>query len=289
MAHERLIEDLWVNTRCVMLEPLDEHRKPILSKDGTGYKRASGFITDGIWDNVFGSYKSESRVIHLYTCWHVVVGHDPRDVSTPRDYTQPNFLKVTGVGVESPNSVIGRESFVVSLYDEDGRPSWEQERCENPHSNFNSIEVRLPKNLDAVRLTIEINPTLLHRWAIDPEHSDDRFFELGEDVFVCGYPYGFSALGDNTLMPVFLKRSIASTFSNYLGVSLLDSGCIPIMSGGPVFSRTGENWRLVGMYSGSVYTNPHLKNEAEKKATALGAVMSFATIKQSIGTVWKTM
>lgn len=286
MAHERLVDDNWVGTRCVFLEILDEHKEPIIAKGG-GNACASGFVTNGIWDNVQGSYEPQHDIVHLYTCWHVVAGHDIRDPNTPKNYKQPKFLRVSGIGVDNPNSVSGNESFIVPLYDVNGAPIWEQEPNEKPHTDFNSIGINVPKHLDAVRLSISLDRRLLDRWSIDPMHSDDSFFELGEDLFVCGFPYGFSASGGDTLTPIFLKRSIASRSSSDYQVSLLDAGCMPVMSGGPVFSRSKGNWRLVGMYSGSIFTNPNLSNEVEKKATALGTVMSFAIIKQSIGTLLK--
>jgi len=287
MPHKRLLDDNWVSTRCVLLEQLDENQKPISVKSGEGNICASGFITNGIWDNVAGSYAPQNGIVHLYTCWHAVMGHDIRNPNTPNNHKRPRFLRVNGIGVENPNSVRGRESLIVPLYGEDDAPIWEQEPDETPHTDFNSVGVKVPKHLDAVRLSISLEAPLLERWSIGPERSDDRFFELGEDLFVCGFPYGFSVMGDDALTPVFLKRAIASRLSSEYQVSLLDAACTPVMSGGPVFSRSSGNWRLVGMYSGSIYTNPNLVNEAERKATALGTVMSFVIIKQSIRTVWK--
>jgi len=281
MPFERLIEDHWVSTRCVLIEPLDENKRHIL-KDG-GKSSASGFITHGHWDNVSGNYPPLNGITHLYTCWHVVTGHDPDLLTTPSSYVQPHYLKVSGVQSVAPNEINGTESIIVPLFGEDGLPSWEQQAAEKPHKDFNSLGIHLPEDLDAVRLKIHCSANLVNLWTIDPAHANNNFWELGADVFVCGYPYGFTAMPDQ-IFPVFLKRSVAATFSASFRVGLLDSGCMPVMSGGPVFTRDDTKWRLAGMYSRTVFTNPDLKNEVKKQATALGKVMSLTTIQQSIGT-----
>lgn len=271
-------------TRCVRLEPLDEHREPI--KSGEETVQASGFLTHGIWDNVQGDHAPESGALHLYTCWHVVAGHDPRNTTTPVKYTPRKFLRITGIGVDGPNSVSSSESLTIPLFDKVGQPVWEQEPEESGHLDFNALGLKVPKNIDVVRLNVDLEKRLVERWAIDPSHTSNEFFELGEDVFVCGFPHGFSAVPD-TQVPIFLKRSVASRVSSKYQITLLDTGCLPVMSGGAVFRRIGEKWRLAGMYSGTIFTNCSAKDESERQASALGTVTSFEIIKQSIGTVKK--
>lgn len=95
---------------------------------------------------------------------------------------------------------------------------------------------------------------------------------------MAGFPHGFSALG-STPIPIFLKRSVAASFSeNYL-VSLLDSECAPVMSGGPIFRKIGVKWFLAGMYFGSLLTSPDVPN------IPLGTILNFTMIRQSIASV----
>lgn len=286
MAHERLVSDNWVERRCVLLEPLDEKKQPIL-KDGKQVF-ACGFIIDGAWDNVQGNYRPESGKCFLYTCWHVVAGHDPSDTTTPSKYIQRKYLRIHNLLVNAtitdPIASLGSDDLTVALYDQNGTPAWQQEVKERPHKDFKTLGIRVPDAVDAVRIELPMSRALIELSSIDPTHIMDQFFEIGEDVFVSGFPYGFSATGPKALQPVFLKRSVASRFTKDYQITLLNSACAPVMSGGPVFKRVGNDWQLVGMYCGSVFTAPELKNDAEKKATALGQILSIAVIRQSIGT-----
>lgn len=267
----------------MLLQPLDSDKQPI--RKGGGHAFASGFIIDGAFDNRFGSYQPATGISHLYTCWHVIAGHDPRNSKTPANYTQPKFLEVTGVSAESPNSILeGRDSFVIPLYNDDGRPLWEQESATKESLDFQALGLHIPKNIDAIRLPVALTPEQKRHWVMQPDRIRSWRFELGEDIFVCGFPNGFSVFEQGPI-PVFLKRSVASAFFDPHHITLVDGDCAPVMSGGPVFVREDTRWKVAGMYFGSYFTDKLGNDTQHKKRTALGGVIALNYIQNEIRTV----
>lgn len=282
---DEISADIWVQTRCLRIEVLDRDKKPIPKAEGVSC--ASGFVVDGAWDNAFGRYNPETGLCHLYTCWHVVAGHDPRNENTPAKYTQPFFLKVSGVKSPDANTIAaGQDTLVVPLYNEADKPLWEQEKEHKANSDFKSLNLYLPKSLDAVRIRVDLSENQRRAWAITPRNMEAWRLSLGQDVFVCGFPHGFSALRDIPV-PVFFKRSIAATFFDPYQVSLIDGDCAPVMSGGPVFVRKGAEWKLVAMYFGSYFTNMTRGNGPEIKRSALGGIVPLTMVQQSFGSLQK--
>lgn len=278
---DELAENNRVISRCVLVQPLDRDKQPIRKPQGNVY--GSGFIVKGIWDNVFNAAASKgSGKTHLYGCWHLITGHDPRNNNTPNNWLQPKYIKIIGTQVSDQNSVNDLAEFIIPLYNSEDKPLWEQEKASIPHEDFNNIGILVPKRTDAFRIEIQLPFQYVEKWAVTPDYVSEGFFSLGEEVYVAGFPYGFSALGSSTPIPIFLRRSVAASFSENYTVSLLDSECAPVMSGGPVFRKIGIKWFLAGMYFGSIHANPDGQN------MPLGTILNLTMIRQSIGSVIKT-
>ncbi|RYF39053.1 MAG: hypothetical protein EOO38_23860 [Cytophagaceae bacterium] len=91
-----------------------------------------------------------------------------------------------------------------------------------------------------------------------------------EELFIVGYPYGYSAL-PKTPSAIVLPRRVASdaTFNRDL-FALIDRPCAPGMSGSPVFANRNGKACIVGVYSGLIY--PDFGIDQNAPHTALGTV-----------------
>ena len=261
-------DEFLASYRTLRLTTLDEHKREI--------KHASGFVLE-----VDGT-------LYLHTCWHVVTGLELPDAEVGRNFVQPRFLRVTGVGVDTEAGantgdllvggpatfrIGGYESFELDLFQED-RPVWEQqadEHCAN--EDLNRANIYVPTYLDVVRIPIELSHAIKALWSIRYDQTDigHRAGSL-PDVVVTGYPFGFSPNEDNATS-IFLKRRIASLNSRHPVDTYLDSGCSPAMSGGPVWTM---DYRFLGIYRGIIFPDYEAGLQSSNdRHSALGLISEF--------------
>ena len=136
--------------KAVLLECLDSKGQVI--------SRASGaIVTD--WDGRF-----------LYTCWHVVTGHDLYPLTIKNDGLKRRKLRVhmQEALIEEPGFQVvgGLKQFEVPLYrssDEKAIPAWWQDEKSVPNPHLDDINQRAPYWHDAVKIPLpeEIKPAQL--------------------------------------------------------------------------------------------------------------------------------
>jgi hypothetical protein len=96
--------------------------------------------------------------------------------------------------------------------------------------------------------------------------------EIGAQVFVVGFPYGYSSLGMEQPTPIVLTQHVASTRINgdrEMDI-LLDRPGAAGMSGGPVFVHRQDGAYLVGIYTGIIFPDHVLNRDERERVTALG-------------------
>lgn len=208
-----------------------------LDKDGLLISRATAF---GI---------KESDGYYLYTCWHVITGVDPRQIPPIYSITRKSIrIHAREYTERAPGvaAIGGEQAHDFDLYDPHGAPKWQQEiNHDNEPGN-----IVIPKLYDVVRLRIKSFPGIDHMFYIEEDISMDMA-SIGEDVYIAGFPFGFSESNDGPA-PIFLKRSIASL--SYEGHrTLIDGAGVIGMSGSPVLIRRDSKWSIIGIYGGDVY------------------------------------
>lgn len=146
------------------------------------------------------------------------------------------------------------------FYNEDGTPSWMQDIAAQDDINFLGTSLNAPYLHDCISIDIT---KIIDLQKLNPyvclDHSDiypatAANFSLGQDSYIVGFPYGYSA-NIEIPIPVTLKRAIASKEAEGQPMGfLLDGDCAAGMSGSPVFLQSHDKLRLVGVYIGSRYT-----------------------------------
>lgn len=275
-----------------LLEFLSSHVLRLTTLDATGNVLAygTGFIVfDTLYDRDFWPYAPANGPIEagyfLYTCWHVVTGIDFIDPKLPHSYSQPRTLRIEGRYFEydngQRNSVRGPHVMELPLYGDNGHSRWRQQ---NQHRKNGLIKdctgISIPRQLDVVRIPLKTGE-LVDQWAMPLKVLDDGVTPLiGWDVFIAGYPYGFSAGGDVLIEPIYLKRSIAS--SNSMGPLsiLLDGVGAQAMSGAPVFLLHEQKWVLAGVYRGLV--NPSFLQGKSEDNTKMGIIAGYVSARETL-------
>jgi hypothetical protein len=215
---------------------------------------------------------AENERVFLYTCWHVVTKLDYLDIKVSASTWPPERRSLTiqfqdlydvdgGVMLRSQYA-----SETIPLYDYQLRPLWEQEQRETEQLDLNAVGIHVPRFYDVVRIDVTQQlATREQRHIVMPSTIvSDRSLLEGGALLIFGYPHGFSAAGDNAVMPVCIKRSIASSAVPPIlrGVDyLLDGQGFPGMSGSPVFIGEDQALHLVGIYTGAIYSNLAQKND----------------------------
>lgn len=276
---EDVIQSIQASQRVMRLRLLDD--------DGTHLSTASGFVTNGLTSKQDGKIVQERAF--LWTCWHVVTGFDPRD---PKILVPPNrrWIEVSGQG-QSPSQagvnlygMGGAENYRLPLYNEQNLPLWQQQRGgDSPHPDLNSIGIYVP-HADVVRIPFSLKPEHADLWCFRDDDVGDTAW-LGQDVFIAGYPYGYSARADYSLEPVFLKRGIASAMPGSMSRRILDGVGSKCMSGGPMLKKNARGFSLVGIYLGSEY--PDFKSEVASGTindpfAALGLMADFNSVRMGM-------
>lgn len=243
--------------KAMRIQCLDSERNEIRGANGTGFIVING----------------DSR--YLYTCWHLVTGFGFRQIKVGLNHTTRSFLRLFIRTNDGQGTVSGGEiAFEIPLFshNDHGTPQWEQSPFVRRHSTINAANIAVPHSLDVARITLpsEIPLTSLQVIFADEFQEFERPMSVCEELFVVGYPYGYSALPE-TPSPIVLPRRVASTatFNRDL-FSIIDRPCAPGMSGSPVFANRQGQACLVGVYSGLIY--PDFEIDQNASHTALGVV-----------------
>jgi hypothetical protein len=231
--------------------------------------------------------RCEGGRVFLYTCWHVVTGLDPatcivQSPNMPRRFLQVTFQQRVPIS-ESGHTIGGKQEMITPLYESEIallRPVWYQDSVSKPHVELNALGLELPLLHDLVKIELKVSADdlasfqLINDSFLLPGGLLDRVV-VGEKCFVVGFPYGFSALGEEQPTAIALTRFVASAYlAPRRRTLLMESFGAPGMSGGPVFvERTAGNHIgsfLFGVYTGLVY--PDHRNSPRDRNTALGTV-----------------
>lgn len=187
---------------------------------------------------------------YLVTNWHNVSGKDPRTGKhLSQTLAEPDQVK-TWWNVKG--NLGAKTETMVPLRSANGEPLWWI------HPIFGS-------KVDVIVLPITPPPnTDMH--PINEMPSLNLRLEVGQDIFILGYPFGIGPAG----LPIWKRASIASE-PEVLHPSdphiLVDTASRPGMSGSPVICKswathqldngsvqmsTGSAYRFVGVYSGRI-------------------------------------
>lgn len=253
--------------KAVKLELLDRSGDWI--REGQGVRVASGFLVE------------EGDSTYLYTCWHVVthIALD-RGARLPGAAAsgRPAKVRVLFQGSEEHAPAVqmlsGKASVVADLVDDSSdiwRPLWEQDDQYTPNPELEMAGLRQPFWHDVVRLKIGGRGLASPAQLVDLSDFSPHHPGVGDDVWLVGYPYGYSAFDDQPT-PIVLRRSIAAQRFQHgcRTAALLDGGGAGGMSGGPVFHvQDGKLW-MCGLYSGVIFPDRGRNAAQGERATALG-------------------
>lgn len=211
-----------------------------------------GHATGFIWKNLNSYY--------VISNWHVFSGRDP-NTNQPkhRDGALPNRIVALCHARNSIGSIV---PVSIKLTSDDGSSSWLE------HGSYGrEIDVEaLPfiENSPHIRGLVGTPPVSIVPINTLPQHMDAKI-EIGQDVFVIGFPLG---LKQQANFPIWKRASIASEIDldyNDLPSLLIDTATREGMSGAPVIWRTYGHYRshhttmqvtggavsqFIGLYSG---------------------------------------
>ncbi|MBA2400766.1 MAG: trypsin-like peptidase domain-containing protein [Bradyrhizobium sp.] len=175
----------------------------------------------------------------LITNWHVVSGRSAETGHVLHEMGGiPNKL---GLYLKPSTNTFGWYDSVVDLIDPAGQPLW------FVHPSFSS-------QVDVVAVKLAEPPTGSRYLPINIFQLDALQIDVGMDVFVLGYPFGFKPPG----MPVWKRGSVASEPSiaplteRFI---LVDTASRPGMSGAPVIRRS---WATHMMEGGDIISGPRV-------------------------------
>jgi hypothetical protein len=174
----------------------------------------------------------------LVTNWHVLTGRNPENPAvTPHDHPGfPNrmnislMLSAAASPSSSPDTLFQKEHTIV-LFDENGSASWYQ------HQTFkNRVDIAILNTGNAFA------DCRIHHVNIECNAYDMAILQ-GMDVFILGYPIGFSHF-INT--PIWKKGCIASEphveAADAYGRIVIDATTRNGMSGSPVIARANPHY-----------------------------------------------
>ena len=231
-----------------------------------------------------GFVVNERDFLSLYTCWHVVTGADPYNLPSTIPIRRAK-IRVHTLGVESrqPGVTVvgGLSTFEIDLFDNDGQRKWFQD-INVLHTSEGTMPV---PTYDCVRFNIESFGHLIPG-SFQPDDDILNYLDISEDAYIVGFPYGYSA-ADTGPDPIFIRRSRASIWAPQ-SFTLLDGAGAKGMSGGPVVTRTVNEWRLAGIYSGVVFPEARFFEEEiarnhGKSQLPLGKYTMSMIARQAVG------
>jgi hypothetical protein len=258
-VNDLLLQRRLLPLRAVLVHCLDEDQKPIPNAF------ASGFI------------RRETDRCYLYTCWHVVTGYNRNELKVGNQLPNRAFLAVHLQDARSPTAfatiIGGMQSVVLPLYDPSSspkRPRWLQDETHIPHPDLNAINLFVPFWHDAIKIALPEGLRVSDSQIVDNEVLPATTVLVpGDKLYITGFPYGFSAGGQQQPTPVVLTRFAASAgIGGRNQEILLESAGAPGMSGGPVFVERDEVVYLFGLYTGLLYPD-HVIARYDR-VTALG-------------------
>jgi hypothetical protein len=189
----------------------------------------------------------------LVTNWHVVAGRNAETAEILHERGGiPNRL---GLYLKPVTNTFGWYDLIVDLFDEADKPLW------YVHSSFG-------RKVDIVVLKLPNPPAESRYLPINRFQLESLRSDVGMDVFILGYPFGFKPPG----LPVWKRGSIASEPSIASITEqffLVDTASRPGMSGAPVIRRSwgthemadgntmaqpGAKTDFIGIYSGRLHT-----------------------------------
>ena len=176
--------------------------------------------------------------------------------------------KVTHHQFGRGESIGGLRQIDLPLYESSGSPIWFQEPEQNAH-DLNNIGLRVPRNVDAVRIRLPEDTPV-------PSTTEiiDEFSSLGawptDRILIVGYPYGYSIGGEDEPFAVVITRHVAGRELPNPHYLLIDGPGTPGMSGAPIFMMDdSDHPRLIGLYSGVIRPDAGQVRQQELSA-ALG-------------------
>ncbi|MEX0644804.1 MAG: hypothetical protein WD076_05810 [Parvularculaceae bacterium] len=260
-----------LGSKVLKLELLDESRQLIPRA------RATGFVLN------------DPDGLHLYTCWHVVTGVDFMRPSPKEPPLRRAFVRICHQDVEEHSAGVrvigGSETTVIPLYDESEQFLWQQEPNNREQPDLDSLGIRVPKFVDLVRIRIALDPLVQDTASFDASDVHLNLLLMGTDVYIAGYPYGYSALGLFSPEPIFLKRAIASARTPSAAMILLDGGGAPAMSGAPILIPEAGRWQISGVYGGIIFPD-HLngpEGARNDRSAALGIMVPLWIARAFLG------
>ncbi len=232
---------------------------------------ATGFFYVGILDGQPHHW--------LVTNWHVLCGRNADDPEIILSSTGlvPTHLSVDFLLKAGEPEYRGRESEAlfaevrISLYDPNGHAIWWQHRLKNEID----VAVLEPGSaLDRSAFT-----------AVNGNNQNDMAVEIGNEVFILGYPLAYSHFMNT---PIWKRGSIAS--EPHLKVEgtkervVIDATTRTGMSGGPVFMRAKTHYaaddgsikamrnatRFIGIYASRPSLRPQAEGPLEDRSAELG-------------------
>ena len=169
-----------------------------------------------------------------------------------------------------------------------GKPVWRQEIQTRANEDLKNIHIFIPKHVDLVAIKIGTHKKNLLPFALPSESIFKRHLMISREVYISGYPYGYSSL-NHTPEPIVLRRMVASNFFSRPHLHLTDGFGSPGMSGSPVYYIHENKFRLWGVYTGALYPDyEHNEVSEEKRAqksdkfSALGIVLQFSDAKNKL-------
>ncbi len=244
---------------------------------------------DAEGQEIEGAYASgfllkERGTLFLYTCWHVVSGFDMHQL--PMDYKEPNRRKLRislQHAAEQPTGgalrafvIDGLRTFDISLYkvvEGVEVPLWHQDFVDRS-TDLGGVKVVVPNRYDAVRIPLpDFDTSPMH--VVEEANLNKGLIFPGDRIYIVGFPHKFSTRGKDQPIPVALTRFVAGTqIKDRIGEFLIDGVGAPGMSGGPAFVEREDQWALVGLYKGTIFT----AGEANKNEDvgALGACVDMS-------------
>jgi len=203
-------------------------------------------------------WKADQQLF-LITNWHNASGKDPfTGKHLSNTLAEPNRLRVWWNVKDRLGDKIPLNHL---LRDDEGRPLW-------------FVHPRLGSAVDAVALPL-IAPPNVEPYAVNGLPEMAIRTEIGNDLFILGYPYGIGPGG----LPVWKRGSLASEpdiADPSRPFTLIDTASRPGMSGSPIIRRawatvptedggvsmiTGAATRFFGIYSGRIHSSDPLDAE----------------------------